>query len=108
MVSVHMSFNQPPSREEFINAVCHYKNPIDGLDLPSAPIPFMTFFEQENRPQTAQDRDIQKGMGIGVGRLREDNIFDWKFITLSHNTIRGAAGGSLLTAELLAKKGYLN
>jgi aspartate-semialdehyde dehydrogenase len=67
----------------------------------------LTYFEEDNRPQTALDRDIYKGMGISTGRLRDDPIFDYKFVCLSHNTIRGAAGGGVLTAELLREEGYL-
>jgi len=107
MASVHSTFRKKPSRQEFIDAVNQYKNPIADLNLPSAPQPFMTYFEEEDRPQTALDRDWQNGMGITVGKLREDNIFDWKWVALSHNTLRGAAGGALLTAELLVKKGYI-
>jgi aspartate-semialdehyde dehydrogenase len=76
-------------------------------DLPSAPKPFITYFKEEDRPQTRLDRDLENGMGISVGRLRQDNILDYKFVGLSHNTIRGAAGGAVLTAELLVKKGYV-
>lgn len=107
MASVHSTFLKKPSRQEFIDAVNRYKNPLAEMNLPSAPNPFMIFLEDEDRPQTALDRDWQNGMGITVGRLREDNIFDWKWVALSHNTLRGAAGGALLTAELLVKKGYI-
>ena len=93
--------------EQFINAIRNYDNPLSGMGLPSAPEPLMTYFEEENRPQTKLDRMAGNGMGITVGRLREDNIFDYKFIALSHNTIRGAAGGNVLTAELLVKKGLI-
>jgi aspartate-semialdehyde dehydrogenase len=78
------------------------------LGLPSAPEQFITYFEEDNRPQTNTDREIYGGMGITVGRLREDTVYDYKFVGLSHNTLRGAAGGSVLTAELLAAKGYLD
>jgi len=107
MASVHSTFKRKPSRQEFINAVNQYKNPIADLNLPSAPNPFMIYLEEDNRPQTALDRDWQNGMGITVGKLRDDTIFDWKWVALSHNTLRGAAGGALLTAELLVKKGYI-
>ncbi len=75
--------------------------------LPSAPQPFLTYLEADNRPQPLLDRDIGQGMGIAIGRLREDPIFDYKFACLSHNTIRGAAGGAISTAELLTHLGYL-
>ena len=77
------------------------------LDLPSAPKPFLTYFEEENRPQTRLDRDAGDGMGVTIGRLRPDVLFDWRFVALSHNTVRGAAGGAVLTAELLTKDGYI-
>ncbi|MDR0983778.1 MAG: aspartate-semialdehyde dehydrogenase [Ruminococcus sp.] len=77
------------------------------LDLPSAPEKFIVYFNEENRPQAKIDRDLGKGMAISVGRLRPDNIFDWKFVALSHNTLRGAAGGAVLLAELCVSKGYI-
>ena len=78
-----------------------------ALDLPSAPKPFLTYFEDEARPQTRLDRDIGKGMGVAIGRLRGDSLFDYRFV-LSHNTVRGAAGGAVLSAELLTAEGYLS
>lgn len=75
--------------------------------MPSAPKRFLTYFEEDNRPQTRLDRDLENGMGISLGRLREDSLFDYKFIGLSHNTLRGAAGGAMLEAEVLAAQGYL-
>ena len=78
-----------------------------GLGLPSAPKKFLTVFREDNRPQTRLDRDLENGMGISVGRLREDCIFDYKFASLSHNTLRGAAGGAVLMAELLVHQGYI-
>ena len=75
--------------------------------MPSAPKQFITYFEEESRPQTKLDRDIERGMGITAGRLREDTVFDYKFIGLSHNTLRGAAGGAVLIAELLKAEGYI-
>jgi aspartate-semialdehyde dehydrogenase len=107
MASVSVSFKTKPSKDELIAAIRNFKNPLAGLGLPSAPEPFITYFDEENRPQTGVDRDLGKGMGISAGRLREDPILGWKFVALSHNTIRGAAGGAILTAELLAAKGYL-
>jgi aspartate-semialdehyde dehydrogenase len=77
------------------------------LKLPNAPKQCLTYFKEDSRPQTKLDRDIENGMGITIGRLREDSLFDYKFVCLSHNTIRGAAGGSVLTAELLAAEGYI-
>ena len=78
------------------------------LGLPSAPAKFLTYFEEDNRPQAKLDRDIYNGMGITLGRLREDTVFDYKFVGLSHNTVRGAAGGAVLIAELLCKMGYFD
>ena len=78
------------------------------LELPSAPEQFITYHEEDNRPQAKLDRDLYKGMGVSVGRLREDSIFDYKFVGLSHNTLRGAAGGAVLIAELLYRQGYLD
>lgn len=107
MASVSVSFGKKPSPEQIIAAWETYQNPLDGLGLPSAPDPFITVFTDDNRPQTRLDRDLGNGMGISVGRLRPDTILDYKFIGLSHNTIRGAAGGAVLTAELLKAKGFI-
>jgi aspartate-semialdehyde dehydrogenase len=84
-----------------------FKGSPRAADLPSSPKPFLTYFEEENRPQTKLDRDAGGGMGVTLGRLREDNVFDYKFVALSHNTVRGAAGGAILMAELLAQEGYI-
>ncbi|MCK5128549.1 MAG: aspartate-semialdehyde dehydrogenase [Clostridiales bacterium] len=108
MAAVFVSFENKPSIEE-IKKRWKAFNPIpQQLGLPSAPKPFLTYFEDPSRPQTKMDRDIGNGMGVSMGRLREDSQYDYKFICLSHNTVRGAAGGGLLTAELLAKKGYFD
>ena len=77
------------------------------LDLPHAPKPFIRYMEEDDRPQVKLDVDYEGGMGITIGRLREDTIYDYKFVGLSHNTVRGAAGGALLCAELLTAKGYI-
>ena len=90
-----------------MEAINNYSNPLAELDLPSAPKQLIQYIEEENRPQTKLDRDYEHGMGITMGRLQEDKHFDWKFIALAHNTIRGAAGGAILMAELLVKKGYV-
>lgn len=102
-----VKFKNKPSREEILNCWKEYKGLPQELDLPSAPKQFLTYFEEDNRPQTKLDRDNQNGMGISLGRLREDNVFDFKFVGLSHNTLRGAAGGAVLLAELLCAKGYI-
>lgn len=106
MASVWVTFEKKPSKEQILQAVKAF-NPLRDLKLPSSPKQFIQYFEEENRPQTKLDRDFENGMGITMGRLREDALFDWKFIALSHNTVRGAAGGAVLLAELLVKKGYI-
>ncbi len=107
LAAINIQFGKKVSKEELIKALKDFKNPLDGLDLPSAPKPFLTYFEESDRPQTRLDRDLGNGMGISVGRIREDSVLGWKCVALSHNTIRGAAGGAILTAELLVKKGYI-
>jgi len=106
MASVEMKLNKKISRKKFIDAITSF-NPIAKLSLPSSPKEFIKYFGDEDRPQTRLDRDFGNGMGITVGRLREDKIFGWKFVALSHNTVRGAAGGAILLAELLKVKGYI-
>ncbi len=106
MASVFVSFTKKPTREEILSAWKSF-DPLKNLDLPFAPHPFITVFEEDNRPQTHLDRMIGQGMGISVGRLRDDTVFDYKFVALSHNTLRGAAGGAVLTAELLKVKGLI-
>ncbi len=108
MAHVSVSFEHNPSRSQILQALMHFNNPIASLDLPSAPKRFIQYFEEENRPQTGFDRDRERGMGISMGRLRKGTQYDWQFIALSHNTIRGAAGGAILMAELLVKKGYIS
>lgn len=107
MATVSVSFTKKPTEKEIIKAWKTF-DPLKKLNLPSSPRPFITVFEDADRPQTRLDRDLGNGMGISVGRLQKDKIFDYKFIGLSHNTIRGAAGGAILTAELLVKKGYID
>jgi aspartate-semialdehyde dehydrogenase len=107
MAAVSVRFEQKPTQAEIIELWTHYKGKAQLLNLPSAPQPFIKYFEEDNRPQTNLDRDFGGGMGITIGRLRPDNIYDYKFVALSHNTVRGAAGGGVLTAELLKAEGYL-
>lgn len=109
MASVLVKFKTKPTFEEIINSVTNFNNPIAEYNLPSAPKQFIKYFTEPNRPQTKLDRDYENGMGITMGRLKEYNndSFDWKFVALSHNTIRGAAGGAILVAELLKAKNYL-
>ncbi len=105
--AVFVKFENKPSKEDILNAWKEYKGRAQELELPSAPEQFLTYFEEDNRPQARLDRDIYGGMGITIGRLREDSVFDYKFVGLSHNTLRGAAGGAVLIAELLYREGYL-
>ena len=77
------------------------------LQLPSAPKQFIQYMEEDNRPQVKEDVDYEKGMGVSIGRLREDTVYDYKFVGLSHNTVRGAAGGAVLCAECLKALGYI-
>lgn len=105
--AVSVSFKNKPSREQILAHWASFEGEAQKLDLPSAPKPFLQYLEEDNRPQPLLDAGFQNGMGVSIGRLREDSIFDYKFTCLSHNTLRGAAGGALLTAELLAQKGYL-
>ena len=107
MAAVYVSFRNKPSKDEILACWKEFKGKPRELMLPSAPAQFLTYFDQPDRPQSKPDRDLYNGMGISVGRLREDNIFDYKFTCLSHNTIRGAAGGGILTAELLKAEGWL-
>ena len=102
-----VNFKKKPSKEELIKAVVTYSGEPQKLGLPSAPKQFIQYLEDDNRPQVALDVDFERGFGISVGRLREDSIFDYKFVGLSHNTVRGAAGGAVLCAELLKAKGYI-
>jgi aspartate-semialdehyde dehydrogenase len=107
LATVFVSFESKPSKEEILELWRSFKGRPQELGLPSAPKQFITYFEEENRPQTKLDRDIEGGMGISAGRLREDSLYDYKFVGLSHNTLRGAAGGAVLIAELLKAEGYI-
>lgn len=107
LAAVYITFRNKPSKDEIIGCWKEFKGRAQELKLPSAPSQFLTYFEQSDRPQSKLDRNLENGMGIAIGRLREDNIFHYKFTCLSHNTIRGAAGGGLLMAELLKAEGWL-
>ncbi|WP_148927177.1 aspartate-semialdehyde dehydrogenase [Paenibacillus methanolicus] len=107
LATVFASFEKKPSKDEILARWLNFKGRPQQLELPSAPKQFITYFEEENRPQTKLDRDIERGMGVSVGRLREDSLYDFKFVGLSHNTLRGAAGGAVLIAELLKAEGYI-
>lgn len=106
--AVFVSFEKKPSKDEILKLWKEFKGVPQDLDLPSAPKQFLNYFEDDNRPQAKLDRDLEKGMAVSIGRLREDSQYDYKFVCLSHNTIRGAAGGAVLMAELLAAKGYMD
>jgi aspartate-semialdehyde dehydrogenase len=105
--AVFISFDNPPPRETIIEEWKSFRGVPQMLGLPSAPEQFITYFEDDNRPQARLDRDLYGGMGVSCGRLRPDTMFDYKFVGLSHNTLRGAAGGGVLIAELLYRQGYL-
>ena len=107
MAAVSVSFREKPSMEEIKARWASFEAEPQRLNLPSAPKPFLQYFEDPARPQTRLDRDFQRGMGVTIGRLRPDTLFDYKFVCLSHNTVRGAAGGGILTAELLCELGYI-
>lgn len=106
--AVFVKFENKPTKEEILKAWDEFQGPPQELGLPHAPEKFITYFEEDNRPQAGVDRDIYGGMGVTVGRLREDTLFDYKFVGLSHNTLRGAAGGAVLIAELLYRLGYFD
>ena len=105
--AVFVNFAQSPTKEQLIEKLVNYKGLPQTLGLPSAPKQFIQYLEDDNRPQVSMDVDFEKGMGISVGRLREDSLYDWKFVGLSHNTVRGAAGGAILCAETLVSLGYI-
>lgn len=105
--AVFVKFKKKPTKEELIDCLVHFSGEPQRLELPSAPKQFIQYLEEDNRPQIALDVNYENGMGISVGRLREDTVYDWKFVGLSHNTVRGAAGGAVLCAELLKAQGYI-
>lgn len=106
--AVFVSFENKPSKEEILQLWADFKGVPQELELPSAPKQFIHYFEDDNRPQAKLDRNLENGMAVSTGRLREDTQYDYKFVCLSHNTLRGAAGGGVLLAELLAAKGYFD
>ena len=108
MGAVFVSFDKKPTKEEILKTWKEFHGPAQDLDLPSAPKQFLHYFEEDDRPQPKLDRMIENGMAVSIGRLREDTQYDYKFVCLSHNTLRGAAGGAILLAELLAVKGYFD
>ena len=105
--AVFVKFRKKPTKEELIDRMVNFSGLPQKLALPSAPKQFIQYLEEDNRPQVTLDVDFENGMGISVGRLREDTVYDYKFVGLSHNTLRGAAGGAVLCAELLTAQGYI-
>ena len=105
--AVFVSFTNKPSEEEIKEAWKNFKGRAQELELPSAPKQFLHYFEEPDRPQAKLDRDLEGGMAVTLGRLRPDTQYDYKFVGLSHNTLRGAAGGGVLLAELLCAEGYI-
>ena len=105
--AVFVKFRKKPSKEQLIEKLVTFKGVPQELKLPSAPAQFIQYLEEDNRPQVALDVDFERGMGVSIGRLREDTVYDYKFVGLSHNTVRGAAGGAVLCAELLTARGYI-
>lgn len=108
MGAVFVRFENKPSKEEILNIWKEFAGRAQELDLPHAPKQFLHYFEEDNMPQTKLQRDLEGGMAISIGRLREDTQYDYKFVCLSHNTLRGAAGGAVLMAELLCAEGYMD
>ena len=102
-----VKFKKHPDKEALIEKLVSFQGLPQTLGLPSAPGQFIQYLEEDDRPQVRLDVDFENGMGISIGRLREDTVYDWKFIGLSHNTVRGAAGGAILCAELLKAQGYI-
>ena len=105
--AVFVKFRKKPTKEQLIERLRAFKGLPQELKLPSAPEQFIQYLEEDNRPQVSLDVDFENGMGVSVGRLREDTVYAYKFVGLSHNTVRGAAGGAVLCAELLTAKGYI-
>ena len=105
--AVFVKFRKKPTKDQLIEAMVNFRGEPQELELPSAPKQFIQYLYEDNRPQVKADVDYENGMGISVGRLREDTVYDFKFIGLAHNTVRGAAGGAVLCAELLTAKGYI-
>ncbi|MGI6000683.1 aspartate-semialdehyde dehydrogenase [Lachnoclostridium sp. An131] len=105
--AVFVRFRRKPTKEQLIEKLRSFRGLPQELELPSAPKQFIQYLEEDNRPQVKLDVDYENGMGVSIGRLREDHVYDWKFVGLSHNTVRGAAGGAVLCAELLKAQGYI-
>ncbi len=108
MAAVYVSFKNKPTKEEIIDTWKNFKGEPQDLELPLAPKQFLNYYTEDDMPQTKLTRDLEKGMAVSIGRLREDTQYDYKFVCVSHNTLRGAAGGAVLLAELLCAKGYMD
>ena len=106
--AVFVNFEKKPSEDEMIEIWNNFKGRAQELELPSAPKQFLNYFTEPDRPQIKSERELENGMAVSIGRLREDTQYDYKFVCLSHNTLRGAAGGAVLLAELLAAEGYMD
>ena len=105
--AVFVKFRKDPTKEQLVEKLRSFSGVPQELGLPSAPANFIQYMEEDNRPQVALDVNYEGGMGVSIGRLRKDTVYDWKFVGLSHNTLRGAAGGAVECAELLTAKGYI-
>lgn len=105
--AVFVKFRKKPTKEQLIEKLTSFRGIPQELELPSAPKQMIQYLEEDNRPQVQMDVDYENGMGVSIGRLREDSVYDYKFVGLSHNTVRGAAGGAVLCAETLKAKGYI-
>lgn len=106
--AVFVTFENKPTKEEILQCWKEFAGVPQELELPHAPKQFLNYFEENDRPQAKLDRDMEGGMAVSIGRLREDTQYDYKFVCLSHNTLRGAAGGGVLLAELLCAEGYMD
>ena len=106
--AVFVNFEKKPEKDDIIDIWNNFKGTAQELELPSAPKKFLNYFTEPDRPQIKSERELENGMAVSIGRLREDTQYDYKFVCLSHNTLRGAAGGAVLLAELLAAKGYMD
>ena len=107
LAAVFVRFREKPDREVILRRWQNFKSEVEKADLPSAPSPFLRYFEEDVRPQPLLDKDAGAGMAVTIGRLREDPLYDYKFVCLSNNLVRGAAGGSILTAETLVHQGWM-
>ena len=105
--AVFVKFRKKPTKEELIDRLVNFRGVPQELNLPSAPKQFIQYLEEDNRPQVKLDVDYEHGMGVSIGRIREDKVYDFKFVGLAHNTVRGAAGGAVLCAETLTAQGYI-